>query len=190
MQRIGVFICWCGSNIGGVVDVPAVAREAAKFHGVVYSAEYKYMCSEPGQEMIVSAIKEHRLTGVVVASCSPALHELTFRKNIARAGLNPYMLEMANIREQCSWVHQHEPEKATKKAVDLVRRAVAKARKLEPLFESAIPVTKRALIIGGGIAGIQAALDIADAGNEVVIIEREPTIGGKMVLLDKNLPHS
>ncbi|HAU31210.1 MAG TPA: disulfide reductase [Desulfotomaculum sp.] len=188
MQRIGVFICWCGSNIGGVVDVPAVAREAAKFHGVVYSAEYKYMCSEPGQEMIVSAIKEHRLTGVVVASCSPALHEITFRKNIARAGLNPYMLEMANIREQCSWVHQHEPEKATKKAIDLVRRAVAKAGKLEPLFESTIPVTKKALIIGGGIAGIQAALDIADAGNEVVIIEREPTIGGKMVLLDKTFP--
>ncbi|KUK52087.1 MAG: Heterodisulfide reductase, subunit A, selenocysteine-containing [Desulfotomaculum sp. 46_296] len=120
------------------MDVPAVAREAAKFHGVVYSAEYKYMCSEPGQEMIVSAIKEHRLTGVVVASCSPALHEITFRKNIARAGLNPYMLEMANIREQCSWVHQHEPEKATKKAIDLVRRAVAKAGKLEPLFESTI----------------------------------------------------
>lgn len=188
MQRIGVFVCWCGSNIGGVVDVPRVAREAATFPGVVYSTEYKYMCSEPGQEMIVQAIKEHRLNSVVVASCSPRLHEVTFRKNIGRAGLNSYVLEMANIREHCSWVHQKEPEKATLKAIGLVRRAVAKARKLEPLFESKIAVTKRALVIGGGIAGIQAALDIADTGNEVILVEREPTIGGKMVMLDKTFP--
>jgi len=188
MQRIGVFVCWCGSNIGGVVDVPRVAREAASFPGVAYSTDYKYMCSEPGQEMIIQAIKEHRLTSVVVASCTPRLHEPTFRKNIARAGLNPYMFEMANIREHCSWVHQQEPEKATQKAIDLVRRAVAKARKLEPLFESTIPMTKRALVIGGGIAGIQAAIDIADAGHEVIMVEREPTIGGKMVMLDKTFP--
>lgn len=187
-MRIGVFICWCGSNIGGVVDVPRVAARAAHFPYVAHSVDYKYTCSEPGQNMIVNAIKEHNLDRVVVASCSPRLHELTFRNTIARAGLNPYLLEMVNIREQCSWVHAKEPEKATAKAIDLVRMAVAKAARLEPLFEDAIPVTKKALVIGGGIAGIQAALDIADAGHKVVLVEREPTIGGKMVMLDKTFP--
>ncbi|WP_347489163.1 CoB--CoM heterodisulfide reductase iron-sulfur subunit A family protein [Desulfoscipio sp. XC116] len=187
-MRIGVFICWCGSNIGGVVDVPRVAAQAAHFPYVAHSVDYKYTCSEPGQNMIVNAIKEHNLDRVVVASCSPRLHELTFRNTIARAGLNPYLLEMVNIREQCSWVHAKEPEKATAKAIDLVRMAVAKAARLEPLFEDAIPVTKKALVIGGGIAGIQAALDIADAGHKVVLVEREPTIGGKMVMLDKTFP--
>lgn len=188
MKRIGLFVCWCGSNIGGVVDVPRVVQEAGNFPGVVFATDYKYMCSEPGQDIIVKAIKEHNLDRVVVASCSPRLHEPTFRKTIARADLNPYMFEMANIREQCSWVHSDEPEKATKKAVSLVRRALAKVSQVEPLFESRIPVTKKALVIGGGIAGMQVALDIADSGHEVVLVEREPTIGGKMAMLDKTFP--
>jgi heterodisulfide reductase subunit A len=188
MQRIGVFVCWCGSNIGGVVDVPRVVREVAKFPGVVYSTDYKYMCSEPGQGMIIRAIREHRLDRVVVASCSPRLHEDTFRKAVLLGGLNPYLLEMANIREHCSWVHQNDPEKATEKAVAIIRRAVAKAARLEPLVQKRIPVTRRVLVVGGGIAGIQASLDIADAGYDVVLVEKQPTIGGKMVLLDKTFP--
>jgi len=188
MKRIGVFVCWCGSNIAGVVDVTGVAQQAAGFPNVQFSTDYKYMCSEPGQETIVQAIKEHHLDAVVVASCSPRLHESTFRKTLARAGINPYLLEMANIREHCSWVHAKEKEKATRKAAELVRRAVAKAARLVPLYESTIPVTKRALVIGGGIAGIQAALDIADSGREVWLVEREPTIGGRMAMLDKTFP--
>lgn len=187
-MRIGVFVCWCGSNIGGVVDVPRVANEIAKTPKVFYSTDYKYMCSEPGQEMIIQAVKEHKLDRIVVASCTPRLHEATFRKVLSRAGLNPYMLEMANIREQCAWVHQKNKEGATEKAIALVKRAVAKAEQLEPLFESQIPVTKRTLVIGGGIAGMQAALDIAGAGHEVLLLEREPTIGGKMAMLDKTFP--
>lgn len=188
MPRVGVFVCWCGSNIGGVIDCPGVAEAAGKYPGVVYSTDYKYMCSEPGQNLIVQAIREHRLDRVVVASCSPRLHEETFRKTLAGAGLNPYLLEMANLREHCAWVHAKEPEKAQKKALDLVRRAVGKANLLEPLFPSSIPLTKRCLVIGGGIAGIQAALDVAEAGHEVVLVEREPTIGGNMVKLDKTFP--
>ncbi|MDA8234598.1 MAG: FAD-dependent oxidoreductase, partial [Clostridia bacterium] len=188
MKRIGVFVCWCGSNIGGVVDVLKVAEAAKGFPGVVFTQEYKYTCSEPGQEMMIQAIKEHRLDRVVVASCSPRMHELTFRKTIARAGLNPYLLEMANLREHCSWVHPDAPEEATAKAIDLVRKAAAKVAKIVPLTESKIPITKRALVIGGGIAGIQAALDIADHGHEVIILEKEATIGGKMALLDKTFP--
>ncbi|MDQ0287541.1 heterodisulfide reductase subunit A [Desulfofundulus luciae] len=188
MQRIGIFVCWCGLNIGAVVDMSRVVEAVSKFPGVVYATDYKYMCSEPGQETIIQAVREHRLDRVVVASCSPRLHEATFRKTLARAGLNPYLLEMANIREQCAWVHQREPEKATQKAIELIRRAVSKVSKLEPLFESTIPVTKRALVIGGGIAGMQTALDIADAGYQVILVEREPTIGGKMAMLDKTFP--
>lgn len=188
MKRTGVFVCWCGTNIGSVVDVPGVVEKAARLPGVVLSADYKYMCSEPGQETIIKAIKEHRLDRVVVASCSPRLHENTFRKTLERAGLNPFMLEIANIREQCSWVHQGDNERATEKAFDLVRRAVAKAGLVAPLFASSIPVTRRALVIGGGIAGMQAALDIADSGHEVILVERESTIGGKMAMLDKTFP--
>ncbi len=188
MKRIGLFVCWCGSNIGGVVDVPRAVQEASKFPGVVYATDYKYMCSEPGQDTIVQAIKEHKLDRVVVASCSPRLHEPTFRKTVAGAGLNPYMFEMANIREQCAWVHIQEPEKATEKAIVLIKRALAKVSQVEPLFESYIPVTKKALVIGGGIAGMQVAIDIADSGQEVILVEREPTIGGKMAMLDKTFP--
>jgi len=188
MKRIGVFICWCGSNIGGVVDVPGVVAEIAGMSGVLCSTDYKYMCSEPGQDKIIKAIKDDHLDSIVVASCSPRLHEATFRKVLERAGLNPYMLEMANIREHCSWVHASDKEAATQKAIALIKRAVAKVSQLEPLFASHIPVTKRTLVVGGGIAGMQAALDIADAGQEVLLLEREPTIGGKMAMLDKTFP--
>jgi heterodisulfide reductase subunit A len=146
------------------------------------------MCSEPGQETIIKAIKEHNLDRVVVASCTPRLHEPTFRKTLAKAGLNPYMFEMANIREQCTWVHSDEKENATTKAIALIKRALSKVSKVEPLYESYIPVTKKALVIGGGIAGMQVALDIADSGHEVILVEREPTIGGKMAMLDKTFP--
>lgn len=188
MKRIGVFVCHCGTNIAAAVDVARVAEVARTFPGVVFATDYKYMCSEPGQGEIRKAIKEHKLTGVVVASCTPRLHEPTFRKTVESAGLNPYMLEIANIREQCAWVHSKEKEAATRKAIDLVRMAVAKALKNEELHAASIPITKRALVIGAGIAGMQAALDIADAGYEVVLVERESTIGGKMAMLDKTFP--
>lgn len=188
MKRVGVFVCWCGSNIGGVVDVPRVAEVAKSFPNVVFTQEYKYTCSEPGQEMMIQAIEEHNLERVVVASCSPRMHELTFRKTIARAGLNPYLLEMANLREHCSWIHPDNPEEATVKAINLVRKAVAKVAKVVPLQAGAIPITKRALVVGGGIAGIFAALDIAEHGHEVILLEKEATIGGKMALLDKTFP--
>jgi len=186
-MRIGVFVCWCGSNIAKTVDVAAVAEAAKHFPGVVYATDYKYMCSEPGQNMIAEAIKEHRLDRVVVASCSPRLHEPTFQRCIESAGLNPYMVEMANIREQCSWVHEKTPE-TTEKAIELTRMAVAKVAKNYPLFRNDIAITKRALVIGGGIAGIQAALDIADAGYPVVLVERTPSIGGHMAQYDKTFP--
>ncbi|ACX52440.1 4Fe-4S ferredoxin iron-sulfur binding domain protein [Ammonifex degensii KC4] len=188
MPRVGVFVCWCGSNIGGVLDCPALARAAATFPGVVYATDYQYMCSDPGQKLIAEAIKEHRLDRVVVAACSPRLHEDTFREVLARAGLNPYLLEMTNLREHCSWVHAGEKELAQAKALSLIRRAVAKALRLIPLHPGRVKITRRCLVIGGGIAGIQAALDVADAGIEVVLVEREPSLGGKMVLLDKTFP--
>lgn len=187
-MRIGVFVCHCGSNIASTVDVKQVAEAARRWPGVVFATDYQYMCSEPGQELIRTSIKEHRLDRVVVASCTPRLHEPTFRKTLESAGLNPYVFEMANIREQCAWVHQQDRERATRKAIDLVHMAVAKARHNRPLKEHFIPVTKRALVIGAGIAGMQVALDIADGGYEVVLLDREPTIGGKMVMLDKTFP--
>lgn len=187
MSRVGVFICHCGTNIAGVVDVEKVAQAAADFPNVVYSSSYKYMCSEPGQQMIKSAIEEHALDRIVIGSCSPRMHEATFRKMLKGTSINPYMLEIANLREQCSWVHT-DKEKATEKAIDLVRMSTAKAIKNEPLFPQTIPIHKKALVIGGGIAGIQAALDIADAGHEVTIVEKEPSIGGHMVMLDKTFP--
>ncbi|MDK2820408.1 MAG: hypothetical protein PWP31_373 [Clostridia bacterium] len=188
MKRIGVFICHCGANIASVVDVKKVAETAKSFPGVVYATDYQYMCSDPGQELIRKAVKEHRLDRVVVASCSPRLHEPTFRKTVASVGINPYLFEMANIREQCAWVHSKDKEGATIKAIDLVRTAVAKVGKNVPLFASTISVTKKALVIGAGIAGMQAAIDIADAGYKVVLVDREPTIGGNMVKLDKTFP--
>ena len=187
MQRIGVFVCWCGSNISATVDVERVADVLAKEPGVVYSANYQYMCSENGQQMIKTAIKENNLTGIVVCSCSPRMHEATFRKTAEAAGLNPYMVEIANIREQVSWIHK-DKEEATLKAVILGRTAIAKLMLNTPLIAGETGVTKRALVIGGGIAGIQTALDIAEAGYEVDIVEQRPTIGGRMAQLDKTFP--
>ena len=187
MQKIGVFVCWCGSNIAATVDVRAVANAMRSEPGVVFSTDYQYMCSENGQNLIKEAIRDYRLDGVVVCSCSPRMHEATFRKTAMGAGLNPYMVEIANIREQCSWIHKDKPD-ATQKAMVLARAAIAKVRKNAPLTAGTSPVTKRALVIGGGIAGIQTALDVADAGYEVDIVEKSPTIGGRMAQLDKTFP--
>lgn len=187
MQRIGVFVCHCGTNIAGTVDVKAVAEALKTEPGVVFSTDYQYMCSQAGQEIIKNAIAEYKLTGIVVCSCSPRMHEATFRKTAAAAGLNPYMVEIANIREQCSWVHKEMPI-GTEKAIILAKAAVAKVNLNAPLTPGESPVTKRALVIGGGIAGIQTALDIADAGFPVDIVETKPTIGGKMAQLDKTFP--
>ncbi|MBQ1205657.1 MAG: CoB--CoM heterodisulfide reductase iron-sulfur subunit A family protein, partial [Clostridia bacterium] len=187
MQRIGVFVCWCGTNIAGTVDVVKVAEALRKEPGVVFSDNYQYMCSQAGQDLIKAAVKEHNLTGIVVCSCSPRMHEATFRKTAAAAGLNPYMVEIANIREQCSWVHK-DMLTGTEKAIILGKAAVAKVNLNVPLTPGESPVTKRALVIGGGIAGIQTALDIADAGFPVDIVEQKPTIVGKMAQLDKTFP--
>ncbi|MEE1047362.1 MAG: CoB--CoM heterodisulfide reductase iron-sulfur subunit A family protein [Clostridia bacterium] len=187
MQRIGVFVCWCGSNIAGTVDVQAVSDALSTEPGVVFSTNYQYMCSQAGQDIIKDAVRDHNLTGIVVCSCSPRMHEATFRKTAAAAGLNPYMVEIANIREQCSWIHKDIPS-GTEKAIILGKAAVAKVNLNAPLTPGESPVTKRALVIGGGIAGIQTALDIAEAGFPVDIVEKKPTIGGKMAQLDKTFP--
>ncbi len=186
--RIGVFVCHCGTNIAGVVDVKEVAEYAKTLPNVVYATDYVYMCSDPGQELIKQAIKEHNLNRIVVAACSPRLHELTFRRTVSEAGLNPFLFEQANIREQNSWVHMDNPEEATRKAKDLVRMAVAKARLLEPLEPKEVPVEPAVLVIGGGIAGIQASLDLANKGIRVYLVEKEPSIGGNMIRLDKTFP--
>ena len=187
MSRIGVFICHCGENIGSVVDCERAAKTLASHPGVAYSTDYKYMCSDPGQNLVKKAIADHKLTGVVVSACSPRMHEPTFRNAAADAGLNPYLCEMANIREHCSWVHE-DKEAATRKAIELIRLMVEKVKANEELQPIHVPITKRALVIGGGIAGIQAALDIANAGHEVVLVEREPSIGGHMLQLSETFP--
>ena len=187
MQRIGVFVCHCGSNIAATVDVKKVVGMALLEQGVVHAEDYPYMCSEAGQSRIAAAIAEKKLTGIVVCSCSPRMHEATFRKAAERAGLNPYMVEIANIREQCSWIHKDMAE-ATEKAAILMRAAVAKVHLNAPLQAGESLVTKRALVIGGGIAGIQTAIDIADAGYKVDIVEKTPSIGGRMSQLDKTFP--
>ena len=173
MQRIGVFICWCGSNIAATVDVERLSEMIKAEPGVVYAANYQYMCSENGQQLIKNAIKDYKLDGVVIGSCSPRMHEATFRKAAESVGLNPYMVEVANIREQCSWIHK-DREEATNKALILVRTAIAKVRLDAPLQEGESPVVKRALVIGGGIAGIQAALDIAEAALRWTLWRRSP----------------
>lgn len=187
MERIGVFVCHCGTNIAGTVDVAKVAEELGKVDGVEFSTHYTYMCSSAGQQMIENKIKELNLTGVVLCSCSPRMHEKTFRACAERAGLNPYKVEVANIREQCSWVMK-DVEDATEKAIALGKAAVAKAILDTPLKDGETIMTKRALVIGGGIAGITAALDIADAGFPVDIVEKDYTVGGKMAKLDKTFP--
>jgi len=187
MARTGVFICHCGANIAGKVDVEKVAEEAINIPGVVYASHQKYSCSESGQKVIIDAIVENKIDRVVIGSCSPKMHENTFRKTVQQAGLNSYMLEIANLREHVSWVTA-DREDATKKAFDLVKAAVGKVQGAKPLVPGQVPVEKRALVIGGGIAGIQAALDIAGMGYEVVMVEREPSIGGRMAQLDKTFP--
>jgi heterodisulfide reductase subunit A len=186
--RIGVYVCHCGLNIAGTVNCPEVAEFAATLPHVVLAKDNLYTCSDQGQELIKKDIKEHRLNRVVVASCSPRLHEPTFRQACEEAGLNKYLFEMANIREHCSWVHLHEKEAATEKAKDIVRMAVAKAALLQPETEGEAQITRKALVIGGGVAGIQAALDLADTGYKVYLVEREPSIGGRMAQLDKTFP--
>lgn len=187
MQRIGVFVCHCGTNIAGTVDVNKVVEAALLEPGVVHAEEYQYMCSEAGQSKIKAAIQEKHLTGLVVCSCSPRMHESTFRKAAESAGLNPFMVEIANIREHCSWIHKNRQD-ATEKAVILARAAIAKVQLNTPLQAGESRVVKRALVIGGGIAGIQTALDIADAGYQVDIVEKSPSIGGRMSQLDKTFP--
>ncbi|KQC04918.1 MAG: disulfide reductase [Methanoculleus sp. SDB] len=186
--RIGVFICHCGTNIAGSIDIKALQEYSKTLPNVVVADEYQYMCSTPGQGKIVDAIAENKLTGVVVAACSPRLHEPTFRMASKVGGLNPFRFEMANIREQNSWVHMHDREGATAKAKDSVRIAVAKASLLEDLFPKSVPVEKAALVVGAGVAGIQASLDLANAGIPTYLIEKSPTIGGRMSQLDKTFP--
>ncbi len=186
--RVGVFVCECGLNIAGFVDCEAVRKYAEGLDDVVLAMRNRYTCSDPGQEEIKKQIREHALNRVVVASCSPRLHEPTFRACVAEAGLNPYLFEMANIREHCSWVHSTDREAATLKARDIVKMAVSRARRLQPQEEGKVPVTDAALVIGGGIAGIQAALDLADAGHMVYLVEKQPSIGGTMAQLDKTFP--
>jgi heterodisulfide reductase subunit A len=186
--RIGVYVCHCGLNIAGTINCGEVAEFAATLPNVIIAKDNRYTCSDQGQELIKSDIKEHNLNRVVVASCSPRLHEPTFRKTIEAAGLNKYLFEMANIREHCSWVHLQDKDAATEKAKDLVRAAVARAALLEPEVEAEVPILRKALVVGGGVAGIQAALDLADTGYEVYIVEKEPSIGGRMAQIDKTFP--
>jgi heterodisulfide reductase subunit A len=185
--RIGVYVCQCGSNIAATVDAEAVAEFAEGLDGVVLARVNKYTCSDPGQAIIRNDIKDYRLNRVVVASCTPRMHEPTFRRTLESADLNPYYLEMANIREQVSWVHP-AGEATTQKAMDLVAGAVERVHLHEPLYSRKSPVEPAALVVGGGIAGIQSALDMADAGYKVYLVEREPSIGGKMAQLDKTFP--
>jgi heterodisulfide reductase subunit A len=180
-SRIGVYICHCGINIAATVNSKEVAAYAA------VARDYMYMCSDPGQEMIRQDILDYGLTRVVVASCSPRMHEVTFRHVVEDTGLNPYYFEMANIREQCSWVHT-DIDISTEKAKELVAGAAAKASLLEALQEREVNVTRAALIIGGGIAGLEAALDIADAGHKVYLVEKQPSLGGRMAQLNKTFP--
>ncbi len=184
---IGVFICHCGKNIATTVDVEEVTRAIAGLDGVALAENYKYMCSEPGQNMIQDAIREKNLSGVVIAACSPRLHEITFRKAVAAADLNPYLCEVANIREQCSWVHKNKGE-ATEKAIQIIKSLIEKAKLNDALTPASVPVTRKCMVIGGGISGMQAALDIADAGVEVILVEKNPSIGGHMAQLSETFP--
>jgi len=185
--KIGVYVCHCGANIAGTVDVAQVTEYASGLPSVVVARDYKFMCSDPGQDLIKNDIKELGLNRVVVASCSPRLHEPTFRRTLASADLNPYLFEMANIREQCAWVHE-DGEKATEKAKALVSAAVRRVFCHEPLERKEVPVNPNTLVVGAGIAGIQSALEIADSGRKVYLVEREPSIGGNMARLDKTFP--
>lgn len=183
MSRIGVFICHCGLNIAGTIDVERAAEMLRAYPGVVQATTYRYMCSDPGQSLIRDEIARRQLDGVVVAACSPAMHEVTFRRAVAAAGLNPYRCEIANIREQCAWVHQAQRDEATLKAVGIIASLIEKVKGDQELEPLSLPLVKQALVIGGGIAGLQAALDIAAGGYPVLLVEREATLGGKMARL-------
>jgi len=189
VKRIGVFVCWCGSNIAGSVDVDQAVAGALKLAGVVHAEHYVYMCSDPGQQKVKDAIEEKKLDGVVMACCSPRMHENTFRKAAGSVGLNPYLLEIANIREQCSWVHQDNKPVATAKAIDIISGTVDKVTQNLPLDTISIDLTKRVCVVGGGIAGMMAALDLACAGYEVAIVEREPAVGGHTAQISKSFPY-
>jgi len=188
MNRIGVYMCHCGLNISGVVDVEKVADYASNLQGVVISRHYQYMCSEPGQRMIRDDIRTHKLNRIIIAACSPRMHEETFRKAATEAGLNPYLVEIVNLREHVSWPHAEEPDEATAKAISLVRIGVAHVKLLKPLKKKKVSVEKSVLVVGGGIAGIQASLDLANAGLKVYLVEKTPSIGGRMAQLDKTFP--
>lgn len=186
-KRTGVFVCHCGINIAGTVDVKKVAEKLSQHEGVVFAQDYVYMCSDPGQKLITESIKEHNLESIVVACCSPSLHESTFRKTANSAGINPYQCEIANIREQCSWVHK-DKEKATEKAIKITKSIAEKVQRNISLEPISVPITKRALVVGGGISGIQTALDIANGGYEVILVEKSPSIGGHMIQLSETFP--
>ena len=186
--RIGVYICHCGSNIAGVIPPAEVAQWASSLPGVVHATDTLYACADSGQNLIEEDIKKHKLNRVVVSACSVRMHETTFRGAVSEAGLNPFLMEMANIREQCTWAHGHDKQGAMQKAKDLTAAAVAKVQFLAPLEFIKVPVTKRAMVIGGGVAGISAALDLADQGIETLLVEKEPTIGGVMAQLNKTFP--
>ncbi|MEM3881576.1 MAG: CoB--CoM heterodisulfide reductase iron-sulfur subunit A family protein, partial [Candidatus Bathyarchaeia archaeon] len=186
--RIGVFICHCGLNIAGTLDIKELVEYAKTLPDVVYVKDNRYTCADPGQEEIRKAIKDYKLNRVVVAACSPRMHEVTFRRTVSEAGLNPFLFEMANIREFSSWCHPSTPKEATERAKDTIRMAVAKARLLMPLQTIEVPVTNKALVIGGGIAGMNAALDLAEMGFKVYLLEKSESIGGHMAALDKTFP--
>ena len=187
MAKIGVFVCHCGINIGATVDVEKLTKFASGLKDVVVSKDYKYMCSDLGAKLIKDSIKKYNLDGVVIASCSPRMHEQTFRGVVKDGGVNPFKMEIANIREQCSWVHE-DKERATEKAKALIRASVEKAKWLESLETSTISVVPNAMVVGGGIAGIQASLDLANSGYKVTLVEKTPSIGGRMAQLDKTFP--
>jgi len=186
-HRIGVYVCHCGANIAATIDVAQVVEFAKGLNGVVIARDYKFVCSDPGQDLIKKDIKEQNLNRIVIASCSPRLHEMTFRRTLASAGLNPYLMEMANIREQIAWVTENH-ELATLKAKALVNAAVKRVSYHQPLETKEVPLNPNALVVGAGIAGIQAALEIANSGHLVYLVEREPSIGGHMAQLDKTFP--
>ncbi len=187
-SRIGVYVCHCGKNIAGVIPVDEVAEWASHLPGVVHATDTMYACADSGQTLIKEEIKKHNLNRVVVAACSVRMHEATFRGAVSEAGMNPFLMEMANIREQCTWAHGHDREGALEKAKALTAAAIAKARFLKPLEMIKVPVTKRAMVIGAGVAGISTALDLADQGIETILVEKEPTIGGVMAQLNKTFP--
>lgn len=188
MKRIGVFVCHCGLNIAGTVNVERVVEGIRDYPGVAHAENYIYMCSDPGQDLVRTAIREKGLEGIVMANCSPMMHEKTFRNVVASEGLNPYFCEIANIRELCSWPHEHEKEVATMKAIAIIKATIEKLKRNMALTPMVVPLTKRALVVGGGVAGIQAALDIADAGYEVVMVERLPSLGGHALQLSGTFP--